>query len=485
MLANLLARVVYLSNSSHCRNISNTDTVISSIFTMSSYNMSYSPNNKQSSKTSIVNNLSRSLPSSCHTIPVDVLDELAARFLINIPLEERQDLIRVCFQVELAHWFYIDFYLPKYSTLVECSIKEFAAHMFHHVPFLQKYKDEVDEVVETWWEYKLSVPVNGAILLNATMDKVLMVQGFNRRGGWAFPKGKVNECEEPYDCATREVLEETGFDVGELIQKDLYLEQVVNNQTVRLYLVPGVAETTDFCPRSRGEISNIQWWDLASLPIRVGDKTTKDRLGLSPHMFYNVIPFIKSIRKWVDKQTSPPHRQVPPKARESVMEREIKNSSNNEQEDAFCPISWKNFRLNLEHIEQNKTTDSQSSKRIQTSFKEFINRKTDPQLCVGTSMSLKGLVSRKMTDPLIGIGLKEFINQTGPLSSRTNTSLEEFIHQKTGAQSGRANTSLKQLINQRTDPQSNLDSSTSWKDFLSQISKQASNSSGESSSCSL
>merc|ERR1719350_2634423 len=115
---------------------------------------------------------------------------------------------------------------------------------------------------------------------------------------------------------------------------------------------------------------------------------------------------------------------------------------------------------------------------IQTSFKEFINQKTDPQLCVETSMSLKGLVSRKTTDPLVGVSLKEFINQTGPLSGRSNTSLEEFIHQRTDAQSGRANTSLKQFINQKTDPQSNLQNSTSWKNFLSQISKQASNSSG-------
>ena len=49
------------------------------------------------------------------------------RFVINIPDVESQDVIRVFFQVELAHWFYLDFYLPENSELRSVSLKEFSS----------------------------------------------------------------------------------------------------------------------------------------------------------------------------------------------------------------------------------------------------------------------------------------------------------------------------------------------------------------------
>lgn len=66
-----------------------------------------------------------------HHIPTDILDDLASRFIINTP-EARSDLIRLCFQLELAHWFYLDFFCAKESTkLTSCGIKQFAVHIFH------------------------------------------------------------------------------------------------------------------------------------------------------------------------------------------------------------------------------------------------------------------------------------------------------------------------------------------------------------------
>lgn len=51
----------------------------------------------------------------------------SSRFIINIPDEERQDLIRVFFQIELAHWFYLDFYCAENVELRTCGIKDFSA----------------------------------------------------------------------------------------------------------------------------------------------------------------------------------------------------------------------------------------------------------------------------------------------------------------------------------------------------------------------
>ncbi len=51
--------------------------------------------------------------------------------MVNVPEEERKDLVRLCFQIELAHWFYIDHYCTQEgSTLKQCSFKEFAANIF-------------------------------------------------------------------------------------------------------------------------------------------------------------------------------------------------------------------------------------------------------------------------------------------------------------------------------------------------------------------
>lgn len=65
-----------------------------------------------------------------HSIPTEILDDLASRFIINVPVQERSDFIRICFQIELAHWFYLDFYCADDEKLIACGIKQFASHIF-------------------------------------------------------------------------------------------------------------------------------------------------------------------------------------------------------------------------------------------------------------------------------------------------------------------------------------------------------------------
>jgi mRNA-decapping enzyme subunit 2 len=51
------------------------------------------------------------------------------------------------------------------------------------------------------------------------------------------------------------VKEEVGYDVGPLLDPTLYLEHSHEGQTVRLYLIQGVPETTAFHTQTRKEIS--------------------------------------------------------------------------------------------------------------------------------------------------------------------------------------------------------------------------------------
>ncbi|XP_035792712.1 m7GpppN-mRNA hydrolase-like [Anopheles albimanus] len=232
-------------------------------------------------------------------ISTDILDDLASRFIINVPVEERENLIRICFQVELAHWFYLDFYCSENKQ--KCGIKQFAQQIFKHVPFLQPHWPQVDEVLENWKQYKLTVPTYGAILLSEDLKHVLLVQSFWAKSSWGFPKGKINEHEEPEHCAIREVYEETGYDIKNLIKPSEYIEMTINYQYTRLYLVPGVPLTTVFEPKTRNEIKCCSWFPVEQLPVTKHENLVKDNQNFSGNSFFMILPFVKRLKRWIEK----------------------------------------------------------------------------------------------------------------------------------------------------------------------------------------
>jgi mRNA-decapping enzyme subunit 2 len=89
--------------------------------------------------------------------------------------------------------------------------------------------------------------------------QVLLVQSYWSKCSWGFPKGKINENEDPAHCAIREVYEETGYDITKLINPNEYIELVINLQYTRLYLVPDVPQKTVFEPKTRNEIKCCKW----------------------------------------------------------------------------------------------------------------------------------------------------------------------------------------------------------------------------------
>ncbi|KQK84310.1 m7GpppN-mRNA hydrolase isoform X2 [Amazona aestiva] len=229
-------------------------------------------------------------------IPSSVLDDLCSRFILHIPSEERDNAIRVCFQIELAHWFYLDFYMQNTPGLPQCGIRDFAK------ADILFYCEDVQKVLDEWKEYKMGVPTYGAIILDETLENVLLVQGYLAKSGWGFPKGKVNKEEAPQDCAAREVFEETGFDIKDYICKEEYIELRINDQLARLYIIPGVPKNTKFNPKTRREIRNIEWFSIDKLPCHRNDMTPKSKLGLAPNKFFMAIPFIRPLREWISRR---------------------------------------------------------------------------------------------------------------------------------------------------------------------------------------
>ncbi|NXY41989.1 DCP2 hydrolase, partial [Ceuthmochares aereus] len=230
-----------------------------------------------------------------------------SRFILHIPSEERDNAIRVCFQIELAHWFYLDFYMQNTPGLPQCGIRDFAKAdilfiTFNHCPFLLPQGEDVQKVLDEWKEYKMGVPTYGAIILDETLENVLLVQGYLAKSGWGFPKGKVNKEEAPHDCAAREVFEETGFDIKDYICKEEYIELRINDQLARLYIIPGVPKNTKFNPKTRREIRNIEWFSIDKLPCHKNDMTPRSKLGLAPNKFFMAIPFIRPLREWISRR---------------------------------------------------------------------------------------------------------------------------------------------------------------------------------------
>ena len=68
---------------------------------------------------------------------------------------------------------------------------------------------------------------------------------------WMFPRGKVNEGEDPYGCAVRETLEETGFDATLYSNSNNFLTHVGEGKTMRMYIALAVPEDFPFAPLTR------------------------------------------------------------------------------------------------------------------------------------------------------------------------------------------------------------------------------------------
>ncbi|KAJ3172932.1 mRNA-decapping enzyme subunit 2 [Geranomyces variabilis] len=229
----------------------------------------------------------------------EVLDDLQSRFIINVPKEELSSVERICFQIEQAHWFYEDFVREENPRLSSFGLKNFCAQFFRHCPLLHRWAHDHEKAFQNFMEYKVRVPVCGAIILNERMDKVLLVKGWKSSSGWGFPKGKINKDEPEAPCAIREVQEETGFDIGPYLRVNEYVERTIKGQRIRLYILTGVPEDTVFSPQTRKEIGDIRWHRLDDLPG--WNKNAVVEAGERRNKFYMVTAFVSGLRQWMAK----------------------------------------------------------------------------------------------------------------------------------------------------------------------------------------
>ncbi|CAE6099562.1 unnamed protein product [Arabidopsis arenosa] len=244
-------------------------------------------------------NIGNCLPSK------ELLDDLCSRFVLNVPEEDQQSFERILFLVEYAYWYYEDNAVENDPKLKSLSLKEFTSLLFNSCDVLRPYVTHIDDIFKDFTSYKCRVPVTGAIILDETYERCLLVKGW-KGSSWSFPRGKKSKDEEDHACAIREVLEETGFDVSKLLKKEEYIEFVFRQQRVRLYIVAGVKEDTVFAPLTKKEISEITWHRLDHLQPASNEVITH---GVSGLKLYMVAPFLSSLKSWILKHPSPVARR--------------------------------------------------------------------------------------------------------------------------------------------------------------------------------
>ncbi|GBE59297.1 NUDIX family protein [Babesia ovata] len=231
-------------------------------------------------------------------VDADLLDQALSdcygRFVALLPEEVLRDHVRLCFYLRDAYWWYCDKWAVRHPNKL-CPLKfgAFLTLVCDDCPLLRAFiSDEEEKVLlENWSKYNQKIPLRGCMVMNKTCDKVLMVQSYNSNN-WTFPRGKTDEEEADSACAAREVLEEVGLDVRELIHPEVFLEHVSNGRTLKLFFVPGVDENTKLGSNTEYEIGEIKWIRLSSL-------VEAHKRQMKQFRLFDVAQFVKGLWEFV------------------------------------------------------------------------------------------------------------------------------------------------------------------------------------------
>jgi mRNA-decapping enzyme subunit 2 len=252
----------------------------------------------------------------------EVCVELAARFVLNAPPEELADDNRLFFLLEQAHWYYMDFSCEQNKKLPgKGRLDVFGKDLCGVVPSLKDRLKNFQERFMEFKKYKFGIPTCGAVLLNPTMDKCLMVKGWGKESvSLGFPKGKMDAGESEAECAAREVEEEIGVDIRKyIVEEDKIVffrrrqgqestaPQVLQKNT--LYIIQGISEETKFLTHTRKEISDIVWNPLWIFELPKSElQKYKGKYG---HCFPALRPIILWVKKKRKEQNQPQTHDLP------------------------------------------------------------------------------------------------------------------------------------------------------------------------------
>ncbi|KAF5394797.1 mRNA-decapping enzyme 2 [Paragonimus heterotremus] len=234
-------------------------------------------------------------------LPRNTLIQLYTRFLLNLPNELKEEckrnFVRLLFEVERAHWFYLDHYIED-PSVGGVDMYGFTEQLFRQFPEIVPKGVNWREKFAEWRRYRGETETGSAIILDEYFEMVLLVQGFygNR---WNFPGGKVNENETLIDCAAREVLEETGLDVEYRIVPSLYIDRFIGGALRRAFIIENMPRMSRLQPCTRNEIEAITWFNVHDLPTHAQDNRPMEKFNMRANNFFLLLPFVKQLQEYV------------------------------------------------------------------------------------------------------------------------------------------------------------------------------------------
>lgn len=202
-------------------------------------------------------------------------------------------------KLEEAHWCYLDFYQSDHDDLPRVEkLLGFVQLMATVFPALAPHATR--QAVQAYANQAASLPRCGAVLLNAAMSKCVLVKScIGEREVYTFPRGKVEGGETDVACATREIREETGLEIGELLDPSQFIASVNHakgGRTTKLFMVVGVAESAKLRPACRKEVVEAEWFDLCDL----------ESLAENAHSSFRCIAaLMPQLLRWVESRRSP------------------------------------------------------------------------------------------------------------------------------------------------------------------------------------
>jgi 8-oxo-dGTP pyrophosphatase MutT (NUDIX family) len=239
-----------------------------------------------------------------------VVDELDERFIIGLDPKVLTDSTLIFFKIQKAFWYYKDHFEKRIKSgeLPPLPLDMFGQLLIEESAILSRVypHNQREAKYREWQEYLRRVPRLGAICLNHRRDKVLMIVPFGRgRKCLQFPRGKLHAGENHVTAASREVWEECGIRIENLIDPGLFFETTIEQTLHKLYVVsPVMEESVRTSINCQKEIEEIRWVPLTNLPGWAAGAGPEDR------GFFGVAPFVAKLKAYLSRsgylQPSPP-----------------------------------------------------------------------------------------------------------------------------------------------------------------------------------
>jgi len=205
----------------------------------------------------------------------------------------RTDPLRIYFILSQSpYWLYLDYGMKKYRV-TELTESEFCFNVLKRCQFLEQHLPKFEDTFSEFSRYRKMVPTYGAILLNKEMTKVVLVTTC-KYGYKCFPKSKINEGETEVECAVREVYEEIGYDITELINDKEYLFiEGIDEKFTKLFVINSFKELMQMKPTVSYEIEEIKFYSIEEL---------EEHCQKKEKAFCQIKEFLGPLKKWIRKK---------------------------------------------------------------------------------------------------------------------------------------------------------------------------------------